>query len=126
MRPILSLTNGLVLSGLVLGPPAWAAGTYPVSGRWGESSNSAKGAIDCNGRRVIGFNGQQRTDSRGGVPAYRNVTVTPSGGGYRVVDEFSNGQVRGGRTSFTLRQVDDDHIEMTPQGGGTLKLQRCK
>lgn len=115
-----------MLCGPALGPSAWGAGTYPISGRWGESSDSAKGAIDCNGRRVIGFNGQQRTDSRGGVPAYRNVTVTPSGGGYKVVDEFSNGQVRGGRTSFTLRQIDHDHIEMTPQGGGTIKLQRCK
>jgi hypothetical protein len=126
MRSFLSLTLGLLLSGLALGPAAWAAGTYPVSGRWGESSDTTKGAIDCAGLRVIGFNGQQRTDSRGGVPAYRNVTVTPSGGSYKVVDEFSSGQISAGRTSYTIRPIDADRLEMTQQGGPTLKLRRCK
>ena len=45
---------------------------------------------------------------------------------YRVVDEFSNGMISTGRTSYTLRQVDNDHIEMRLQQGGTLTLQRCK
>jgi hypothetical protein len=105
--------------------PALAA-TYPVSGQWGESTSSAKGAIDCKGKRVIGFNGDQRTDSKGGVPAYRNRSVTPSGGGYRIVDEFTTGQISNAHTTYTLRQVDNDHLEMTQQGGPTLKLQRCR
>jgi hypothetical protein len=110
----------------VLGTPALAGG-YPVSGNWGQSSSSAKGAIDCAGKRVIGFNGDQRTDSHGGVPGYRNFSVTSAGSSqYRVVDEFSNAQVKYGRTSYTLRKIDDDHIEMQMQSGGTLKLQRCK
>lgn len=109
-----------------LGAPALAQ-NYPVSGNWGQSASSAKGAIDCGGKRVIGFNGGQRTDSNGGVPAYRNYSVTSSGSSqYRVVDEFSNAQVKYGRTSYTLRQIDADHIEMQLQGGSTLKLQRCK
>ncbi len=102
------------------------AGRYPVSGNWGQSSSSAKGAIDCAGKRVISFNGDQRTDSKGGVPAYRNYSVTSDGPAqYRVVDAFSNAQVRDGRTIYTLKLIDRDHIVLQMQGG-TLKLQRCK
>ena len=39
---------------------------------------------------------------------------------------FSNGQIRNGSVTYTLRQVDDDHVEMSMQSGGTLKLQRCE
>ncbi|MGI8526913.1 MAG: hypothetical protein ACR2K5_12195 [Pseudolabrys sp.] len=107
--------------------PAFAAG-YPVQGRWGESKTAEKGAVDCAGRRVIGFNGEQRTDSRGGVPAYRNVSVTPDGGPatFKIVDEFTNGQVNRGKVTYTLRKVDDDRIELRMQVGGNLTLQRCK
>jgi hypothetical protein len=97
---------------------------YPVQGRWGAGQPS-KQPIDCGNLRVIAFNGDQRTDSRGGVPAYRNVSVTPSSGGARVVDEFSTGQIRA-RATFTLRQVDPNNVEMNQQPGGLLKLQRCK
>jgi hypothetical protein len=103
------------------------AQNYPVSGRWGESASSEKGAIDCAGKRVVAFNGNQRTDSKGGVPAYRNKSVTPAGtSGFKVVDEFTTGQISAGHTTYTLRQVDADHLEMNLQGGSTLKLQRCK
>ena len=116
----------MILAALtVLTSPALAA-SYPVSGKWGESTSTEKGAIDCSGKRVIGFNGDQRTDSKGGVPAYRNRSVSASGAGYRVVDEFTTGQISNGRTSYNLKQVDADHVEMTQQGGPTLKLQRCK
>lgn len=101
------------------------ADSYPVSGAWGQSASSEKGAIDCAGKRVITFNGNQRTDSNGGVPAYRNKSVTAVGSDYRVVDVFSNGQVNNAQVVFTLRKVDADHIEMTMQSG-TLKLQRCE
>ena len=101
------------------------ADSYPVSGAWGQSTSSAKGAIVCAGKRVITFNGNQRTDSKGGVPAYRNRSVTGAGSDYRVVDVFSNGQVNDAQVAYTLRQVDPDHIEMTMQSG-SLKLQRCE
>jgi hypothetical protein len=116
---------GLMIITLAFTVPAFAQ-SYPVSGRWGESATSEKGAIDCNGKRVISFDGDQRTDSKGGVPAYRNRSVATAGSGYRIVDEFTTGQIRQGRTTYTLRQVDNDHLEMTQQGGATLKLQRCK
>jgi hypothetical protein len=123
MRPKTMLA---VLALVLLAAPALAAG-YPVSGRWGENKTSQPGAIDCVKVRVIGFNGEQRTDSAGGVPAYRNVSITPDGtAAYRIVDEFSNGQVNRGRVSYTLRKVDSDRIELQMQSGGTLKLQRCK
>ena len=103
------------------------ADSYPVSGPWGQSTSSAKGAIDCTGIRVITFNGDQRTDSKGGVPAYRNKSVTPEGSsGYRIVDQFSTGQINSGSVNYTLRQVDADHIALDMQSGGTLKLQRCQ
>jgi hypothetical protein len=99
---------------------------YPVQGRWGQSTSSEKGAIDCADKRVIEFNGNQRTDSNGGVPSYRNQSVTSEGtSSYRIVDEFSTGQISAGHTSYILRKVDSDHIEMVMEGGA-VKLQRCK
>ena len=111
--------------GLVLTAPALAA-SYPVSGKWGESTSSERGAVDCSGLRVISFNGDQRTDTNGGVPAYRNDSVMANGSSrYRIVDVFANGQVNNAHTEYTLTQVDADHIVLQMQGG-TLSLQRCK
>jgi hypothetical protein len=76
---------------------------------------------------VIEFKGDQRTDSKGSVPAFRNKSVSPAGpSSYRIVDLFSNGQVRNGSVNYTLRLVDADHIEMNMSPGGMLKLQRCE
>ena len=115
---------GMLLAALTA--PA-LADSYPLSGKWGESASSEKGPIDCGGKRVIDFNDGQRTDSKGGVPAYRNKTVTPDGASrWRVTDEFTTGQISNARTTYSLRKVDDDHVEMRLQQGGTVKLQRCK
>jgi hypothetical protein len=110
---------------LALAAPAMA-GTYPVSGKWGQSNSSEKGPIDCNRLRVIEFNGSTRTDSKGGVPAYRNKSISASGSSFRVVDEFTTGQIRNGSMNYTLTQTDADHIELNMQPGGLLKLQKCK
>lgn len=103
------------------------AQVYPVEGKWGQSSNSEKGRIDCtDNKRVIEFNGDQRTDSNSGVPTYRNQSVRSEGSSnYRIVDEFSTGQISAGHTSYGLRKVDADHIEVN-QDGTTTKLQRCR
>jgi hypothetical protein len=119
----------LAIAALLAAAPALPAraDTYPVSGRWGESSRSEKGAIDCTGKRVIGFNGNQRTDSKGGVPGYRIKSVTEAGpSSFRIIDEFSTGQISHGYLYYTLHKVDDDHIVLQMQQGGTLNLQRCK
>jgi hypothetical protein len=52
--------------------------------------------------------------------------VRPYADGYRIVDEFTTGQISAGRTNLTLRKTGDDSIELNLQGGSTLKLQRCK
>jgi hypothetical protein len=110
---------------IALTAPAYA-GSYPVSGKWGQTSTSEKGPVDCSKLRVIAFNGDTRTDSNGGVPAYRNKSVSADGTSYRIVDEFTTGQIGNAHVNYTLRQVDADHIELNMQPGGTLKLQRCK
>lgn len=121
MRKLILATSLLCLAG-----PAWAA-TYPVSGKWGAGDTSAKTPVDCSKLRVIAFNGDQRTDSKGGVPAYRNRTVTTlDGSHFRIVDEFTTGQISAAHVNYTLRKVDPDHIELNMQPGGLLKLQRCK
>jgi hypothetical protein len=109
-----------------LAAPAVAA-EYPVSGRWGESKGTEKGAIDCAKLRVVAFKGEERTDSAGGVPAYRNLSVTPDGPtAFRITDIFTTGQIRNGRVNYTLRKTNADRIELRLQVGGTIKLQRCK
>ena len=119
----------IIISAFLLGviaAPAQAQ-VYPVQGRWGQSASTEKGAIDCAGKRVIEFLGDQRTDSAGGVPTFRNQSVTPEGpSSYRIVDEFTTGQISAGHTTYALRKVDDDRIEMNTQDGGSLKLQRCQ
>ncbi len=118
MRLSLALALTVTLSTAAL------ADSYPVQGRWGVGQPS-KEPVDCSNLRVIAFNGDQRTDNRGGVPAYRNISVTPSSSGARVVDEFNTGQIRA-RVTFTLRQVDPNNVEMNQQPGGLFKLRRCK
>ena len=118
-----TILTALLLSALAL--PAQAQ-VYPVEGKWGQSASTEKGTIDCADKRVIEFSGDQRTDSNGGVPAYRNQSVVAEGpSSYRITDEFSTGQISGGHTSYTLRKVDPDHIEMN-SSGSTVTLQRCK
>ena len=111
---------------LTLAGPAFAD-QYPVSGRWGSSDWMEKGAIDCDNVRVIEFKGEQRTDSGGGVPAYRNNWVRRTGeGSYRVSDLFTNGQIYKGQVFYELRIADRDRLDMILDRGGVLRLQRCK
>lgn len=104
------------------------ADTYPVSGRWGQSAGTTKGPIDCTGTRVIAFNDEQRTDTGGGVSAYRNLSVRTDGTRtrWRIVDQFTTGQISAAKTTYTLEKIDGDRIVLDLQGGSTLKMQRCK
>ena len=111
---------------VALAAPTFAAG-YPVSGKWGQSTSSNKGPIDCGKLRVIEFKGDQRSDSNGGVPAYRLKTISAEGPKkYRVTDVFTSGQINNAQASYTLTLIDDDHIALNMQPGGQIKLQRCK
>ncbi len=111
---------------LALTAPAFAV-EYPVSGKWGQAATSDKGPVDCSKLRVIAFNGETRTDSKGGVPAYRLKSVSAEGtASFRVVDEFTTGQISNARVNYTLSKIDADHLELNMNPGGPLKLQRCK
>jgi hypothetical protein len=103
------------------------ADNYPISGRWGVSASTEKGPIDCAKLRVIAFNGNQRTDSNSGVPAYRNKSVQRGGTSeFRVVDVFTTGQISSAQARYTLKLIDADRVEMNQQPGGRVMLRKCK
>lgn len=110
----------------LLGGAAFAD-SYPLSGRWGVTASTEKGPVDCTRLRVIAFNGNQRTDSGGGVPAFRNLSIQPSGSSnFRIVDVFSTGQISNAQAKYTLKIVEADRAEMNQQPGGLLKLRKCR
>ena len=103
------------------------ADTYPVSGRFGVVPAFTDKPPDCNGKRVIAFNGDTRTDSKGGVPAYRNRSVQANGAAaWKVIDIFTTGQISNAQAVYTLRAVKDGQLEMNMQPGGMIRLQKCK
>jgi hypothetical protein len=116
--------------GLIALAPTWAhgapAGSYPVTGRWTYDHALESGPAKNCGTRKMEFQGARRLDSVGGVPEFRNLSVTPtSPSSYQVVDEFFTVQIRG-RMEFTLRIVDPDHIEIhLTRAGKTFTLRRC-
>jgi hypothetical protein len=110
---------------LVSAHGAAAEDTYPVSGRWTYKNVGDKGpSQDCKDP-TMDFRGAQRLDKGGGVPQYRNVSVTKnSPTDYQVVDEFFTVQIRG-RVTYGLRIVDDDHLQIDTSGK-TITLRRCQ
>lgn len=114
------------LATLLLASAAQAA-SYPVQGRWGQSTSTDKNPIDCSRLRTVDFQGERRFDSGGGVPDFRAISVQPEGqSSFRVVEEFRTGQVNG-RNSLTIRvKTDPDRVELDPARGGSLQLRRCK
>ena len=114
----------VIIAACCLASPAFAL-SYPVSGRYGQSTETKPGPIDCTGKRVIRFAGERRFDNRGGVPDYRmREMITAGTMAYRITEEFHTGQIRAWLT-YTLRQIDSDRIELIMSPGGTLKLRRC-
>jgi len=109
---------------LTAAAPAFAA-SYPVSGAWTYDYSPEKGpAKECGSRRME-FSGDQRRDTAGGVPAYRNVSVTRAGPArFQIVDEFATGQINA-RLEYTLRLIDEDHIEIKLASGPSILLRRC-
>jgi hypothetical protein len=114
----------IAAAALLSSATAFAAG-YPVSGTWTYDYSPEKGpAKECGSRRME-FAGDQRRDTGGGVPTYRNVSVTGAGTAtFRIVDEFATGQINA-RLEYTLRLIDDDHLEIKLASGPTILLRRC-
>lgn len=116
-----------IAAALLLTMTCARADNYPLSGRWGVTASTEKGPIDCARLRIITFNGNQRTDTGSGVPTYRNRSVQPNGASaWRIVDEFSTGQINNGHTTYTLNLIEPDRAEMNLQPGGLVKLRQCK
>jgi hypothetical protein len=113
-----------VLAVFVTAAPA-LAGSYPVSGNWTYNYSPEKGPAKQCGDKHMEFRGERRFDTGGGVPDYRNISVTPAGSSeYRIVDEVFNGPQHG-HMSFTLKLIDNDHIELALASGGNIRLRRC-
>jgi len=103
------------------------ADTYPVFGSFGASAWTQKGMIDCGGRRVVTFAGNQHADTGGGVPEFRNYSVTKIGPGhFAIVDQFNNVQIFYARTKYELQIIDKDRIALGFGPDRYLKLQRCE
>jgi hypothetical protein len=115
----------ILLSLCAVATPALADPTYPVSGKWGQSTSTKEGPVDCTKLRTIDFKGERRFDSGGSIRDFRVVSVAPSDTSFKVSEEFRTGQVNG-RNTITLRQADKDHLELAMQHGGTLKLRLCQ
>ena len=101
------------------------ADPYPVSGKWTYENTDGEGpARDC-GSRTMEFAGERRFDKGGGVPDYRDRTITQDGDDYRLTDEFDTGQIRA-RVDYNIRRVGKDHIELRLPRNKTVKLRRCE
>jgi len=120
-RPGFFLT-AITLLASITGAPA--AG-YPVGGRWTHDYSTEAGpAREC-GSRYMEFAGLERFDTGGGVPSFRNVSVTSAGAArFQIVDEFTTGQINA-RLEYVLHLIDADHIELTLASGPTILLRRC-
>jgi hypothetical protein len=97
-----------------------------VSGEWTYETPSEKGRAKSCGVRHMKFDGNMRYDTGSGAPEYKNVSVRQSDRNtWRVVDQFFTGMILG-NVSYTLRQLDEDHIEIALDMGGTIwLLRRC-
>ena len=101
------------------------AQSYPVTGKWTYEDTGGEGpARDC-GKRYMDFQGERRFDTGGGVPDYRNRSVSGDGDEYRLSDEFNTGQIRA-RSDYNIRRVDNDRIELKLPYNKTVKLRRCQ
>lgn len=126
MMATMKVAASAALATLLLASAAQAA-SYPVQGRWGESTSSDKNPIDCTRLRTVDFQGARRFDSGGGVPDFRAISVEPEGQSlFRVVEEFRTGQVNG-RNRISIRvMTNPDRIELDPAKGPSLRLRKCK
>ena len=114
----------LLLTAACFTTPAFAF-TYPVSGPYGQSTETKPGPIDCTGKRVIRFDNDLRFDSGGGVPNYRLFDLVAQGtNGFRVTEQFDTAQINA-QFTYVLRLIDSDRVELVMSPGGTLKLKRC-
>jgi hypothetical protein len=119
---VVFLTGAIVSLPIIAGLAV--AGSYPVSGKWTYEDAGGDGPAPECGKRYMEFAGERRFDKGGGVPDYRNLSVSRNGTEYRLVDEFNTGQIRA-RLDYTMRLLDGDHIELKLPQGKIITLRRC-
>ena len=104
---------------------AASADTYPISGKWTYDNPGADGPAKNCGARYMSFEGNQRRDTGGSVPAFRNFKIEQTGNAqYRVTDQFDNAMINA-RQVYTLHILDNDHIKLDMVTGPTIALRRC-
>jgi len=123
-RTLTLLISVIVLAGGAL--PA-RSDSYPVSGRWTYRNVADKGPAETCDSPTMEFRGDRRFDTSGGVPDFRNVTVDQIDASlFAVNDLFLTWPNVRGNVYYSLRQIDDDHIEINiPRAGKTFVLRRC-
>lgn len=115
----------LLTAAAVVFATAAHADDYPVSGKWTYDNPSAEGPAEDCGPRYMSFEGNARRTTVGGVSFFSNYKVEQVGNTqYRVTDQFDNGMISA-RQTYTLRLIDDDHIEINLAAGPTIALRRC-
>ena len=119
----------LILSSIVVSGAASSAlaDTYPVSGLWTYRSASDKGPAQTCDRPTMEFRGDRRFDTSGGVPDYRNVRIERlDTSSFALNDLFLTWPNVRGNVYYSLRLIDEDHIEIDlPMAGRTFLLRRC-
>lgn len=111
--------------GILIVTAAALADGYPISGKWTYDNPKAEGPAEDCGKRYMSFEGILRRDTGGGVSSFRNFSVDQIGNThYKVVDMFDNAMINA-RQTYTLRIVDEDHIELDLQAGPVIALRRC-
>lgn len=120
---IVCLTVAIVSLPIIAGYAV--AEPYPVSGKWTYEDTGGEGPAPECGKRYMDFQGERRFDTGGGVPDYRNRTITQDGDEYTLTDEFNTGQINA-RVDYNIRRVDNDRIELKLPQNKTVKLRRCE
>ena len=121
---ILILSSIVVAGGAAL--PA-RADTYPVSGFWTYRSAAEKGPAQTCDTPTMEFRGDRRFDTMGGVPDFRNVRIARlDASTFALNDLFLTWPNVRGNVYYSLRLIDEDHIEIEiPRAGTTFLLRRC-
>jgi hypothetical protein len=120
---VICLTGAIVSLPIIAGLAV--AQSYPVSGKWSYEDTGGDGPAPECGKRYMEFSGERRFDTGGGVPDYRNRSVTRDGDEYRLVDEFNTGQIRA-RVDYNIRRVDNDRIQLKLPQDKSVTLRRCQ
>jgi hypothetical protein len=112
------------MAGILIASAAFAD-DYPVSGKWTYDNPTAAGPADDCGARYMSFEGNVRRTTVGGVSFFNNFKVEQIGNTrYRITDQFDNAMISA-RQVYTLRVIDNDHIEIDLSAGPTIQLRRC-